>query len=134
MAKAKASRPGPDPLQKTLLYHFCRLRLPQLAVPFDAFGRHLDRAFQLHQEKTPGENGAASWPEFLDQLYINDWYLCCGCLEGSRQAWEQLFALRASRTDCLLVDALRSRAVDRAGNVEPLQAPVRVRSGAAALR
>src|SRR5262249_17873856 len=36
---------------------------------------------------------------------------CCGCLEGDKRAWERLFAARASRADCLLVDALRARAV-----------------------
>src|SRR5207249_233262 len=33
------------------------------------------------------------------------------CLEGNRAAWEQLFASRAGRADCLLVDALRARAM-----------------------
>jgi RNA polymerase sigma factor (sigma-70 family) len=32
-------------------------------------------------------------------------------LEGAASAWETLFAARAHRTDCLLVDALRLRAV-----------------------
>jgi RNA polymerase sigma factor (sigma-70 family) len=40
-----------------------------------------------------------------------DWFLACACLEGQPRAWEQLFAARANRTDCLLVDALRARAV-----------------------
>ena len=40
-----------------------------------------------------------------------DWFLACACLEGQSAAWEILFAARANRTDCLLVDALRLRAV-----------------------
>jgi RNA polymerase sigma factor (sigma-70 family) len=32
------------------------------------------------------------------------------CLDGNTRAWEHLFAARAGRTDCLLMDALRARA------------------------
>ena len=37
--------------------------------------------------------------------------MCCACLERQARAWEFLFAARANRTDSLLVDALRARAV-----------------------
>src|SRR5262249_1798847 len=37
--------------------------------------------------------------------------LACACLEGIEAAWEALFVARAGRTDALLVDALRARAV-----------------------
>jgi RNA polymerase sigma factor (sigma-70 family) len=40
-----------------------------------------------------------------------DWFLCCACLERQQRAWEYLVAARANRTDTLLIDALRSRAV-----------------------
>ncbi len=89
-----------------LLYHFCRLQLPALALPRAAFERHLTRAFALAAAKRP-----VDWPAFLDNLYSVDWFLCCACLEGQAKAWECLFAARASRADCLLVDALRARAV-----------------------
>jgi RNA polymerase sigma factor (sigma-70 family) len=94
-----------------LLYHFCRLRLPAVPLPAAAFERHLHRAFGVYQEKQTRAGGKASWDEFLENLYALDWFLACACLEGQPRAWEELFAARASRTDCLLVDALRLRAV-----------------------
>src|SRR3712207_1394553 len=94
-----------------LLYHFCRLQLPRLALPVTAFERHLQRAFALHQAKRAKSGGLADRNAFLDNLYSVDWYLCCACLEGLPEAWEYLFAARASRADCLLIDALRARAV-----------------------
>lgn len=95
----------------TLLYHFCRLRLPAVALPQEAFEQNLQRAFELHQAKRARNNGAVSWGDFLENLHALDWFLSCACLEGLPQAWEALFAARASRVDCLLVDALRLRAV-----------------------
>jgi RNA polymerase sigma factor (sigma-70 family) len=94
-----------------LLYHFCRLRLPAVALPPAAFERHLQRAFTLFQEKQTRNGARACWDDFLENLYALDWFLACACLEGQARAWEELFAARASRTDCLLVDALRLRAV-----------------------
>ncbi len=94
-----------------LLYHFCRLRLPAVALPLAAFERHLQRAFTLFQEKQTRAGANAPWDDFLVNLHAPDWFLACACLEGQSRAWEELFAARASRTDCLLVDALRLRAV-----------------------
>lgn len=96
-----------DGLQTHLLYHFCRLQLPALALTFASFERHLQRVFALYQAKQP----QATRGEFLERLYSVDWFLCCACLEGQSRAWECLFAARASRADCLLLDALRARAV-----------------------
>jgi RNA polymerase sigma factor (sigma-70 family) len=95
-----------DALRRALLYHFCRLQLPGVALAPAAFERHLDRTFALYRRKTPG----ATFPAYLDSLYSLDWYLACACLEGDGRAWEQLFAARTGRSDCLLVDALRARA------------------------
>src|SRR5262245_21770272 len=92
----------------TLLYHFCRLQLPAISLAPPAFERHLRRTFGLYQTKA---GTSATWAAFVENLYAVDWFLCTACLEGQAQAWEQLFAARASRTDCLLVDALRARAV-----------------------
>jgi RNA polymerase sigma factor (sigma-70 family) len=47
----------------------------------------------------------------LEGLYAVDWAVCIGCLEGQNGAWEILFNARTGRSDCLLVDALRARAV-----------------------
>src|SRR5438034_4970060 len=92
----------------TLLYHFCRLQLPALAMPVAVFERHLQRTFELNRAK-PG--AAATLDAYVERLYATDWYLCVACLEGQPRAWETLFAARANRADCLLVDALRARAV-----------------------
>jgi RNA polymerase sigma factor (sigma-70 family) len=96
-----------DPrVQTALLYHFCRLRLPALALPQAAFTRRLERAHQRVQAKTP-----QPFAQYLENLHAVDWFLACACLEGLPGAWEALFVARASRTDALLVDALRARAV-----------------------
>src|SRR3954468_13319937 len=94
-----------------LLYHFSRLRLPAVALPFAAFARRLESAFARHQGRAAQEGRPASWEAFVENLHALDWFLACACLEGVQAGWEALFGSRASRTDALLVDALRSRAV-----------------------
>src|SRR5262245_759331 len=95
-----------DKVQATLLYHFCRLRLSGVPLPRPAFERHLARAHELAQRKGP-----LSWESFLENLHALDWFLACACLERQKEGWEALFSARATRTDALLVDALRARAV-----------------------
>lgn len=111
MASASVNGPAPGAVQKALLYHFCRLQLSAVALPVETFERHLQRCFNLFRAKRAKAGAAVSWADFLDNLYAVDWFLCCGCLEGAAAAWDCLFAARASRADCLLVDALRARAV-----------------------
>jgi RNA polymerase sigma factor (sigma-70 family) len=89
------------------LFHFCRVQLPAVALAPPVFNRNLERTYDLYQAKA---NGAATWDKFLDNLYPLDWFVASACLEGDRKAWDYLFASRASRADCLLIDALRSRA------------------------
>src|SRR5437764_7637126 len=95
-----------DAARRALLYHFCRMQMPPVALAPDAFGRHLDRTFAVYQAKVPDVEFAA----YLGSLYCLDWYLCCACLERDGRAWELLFAARTGRSDVLLVDALRARA------------------------
>jgi RNA polymerase sigma factor (sigma-70 family) len=104
-----APLPFPVTLQPrfTLLYHFCRLQMPAIAVAMPTSLGHLQRTFDLFRSK-PGVNGA--WLYYLDNLYPLDWFLSSACLEGLERAWETLFAARAGRSDCLLMDALRARA------------------------
>src|SRR5947209_15398447 len=106
MAEAQASR-----TETALLYHFCRLRWPALPLPPAAFERHLGRAFDLYRAKRQHDGQAAPWAEFVENLHAPDLFLSAACLEGQESAWEALFASRASRTESLLVDALRMRAV-----------------------
>ena len=106
MPRSPATTPGTA--RQALLYHFCRLQLPGVAMTPTAFDRHLQRTFDLHRAKA---GQAATWDAYLDNFYPLDWFLASGCLEGDNQAWEALFAARTSRADCLLVDALRARAV-----------------------
>jgi RNA polymerase sigma factor (sigma-70 family) len=94
-----------------LLYHFCRMRLASVTLAAATFQRHLQRAFQLYQAKRAKAGQAVGWDGFLENLYALDWFLASACLEGHPAAWEALFAARANRTDSLLVDALRMRAV-----------------------
>ena len=91
-----------------LLYHFCRLQAPTIRIPEPRFAAHLERTFRLYLPKLPAP---ISWAEYLEGLYAVDWAVCVGCLEGLTPAWEALFAARTGRSDCLLIDALRARAV-----------------------
>jgi hypothetical protein len=90
-----------------LLYHFCRLQLPAVNLSPQTCDRHLQRTFQIYQRKAPD---GATWDKYLDNLYPLDWFVAAACLEGNQRAWDVLFAARAGRTDCLLLDALRARA------------------------
>jgi RNA polymerase sigma factor (sigma-70 family) len=98
-------------LQTTLLYHFCRLRLPQVNLPADVFERHTLRAFEMFRAKRAKEGQETTWDGFIDNIYALDWFIACACLEGLEDGWRALFHSRANRTDALLVDALRMRAV-----------------------
>lgn len=91
-----------------LLYHFVRLQLPGLGIPEAKFLAHLERSYRLFLPKNPAP---VPWSAFLEGLYAVDWAVCIGCLEGQSAAWELLFNARTGRSDCLLVDALRARAV-----------------------
>lgn len=97
----------PPAARIALLFHYCRLQLPGVALTPDQFRGHLKRTFALFAAKTPN----LTWSAYLDPLYALDWYLCCGCIENQNKAWEALFATRTGRSDCLLIDALRARAV-----------------------
>ena len=90
-----------------LLYYFCRLQMPGIDLPAEACRRHLERTFKLFGRK---QDGTITWDRYLDNLYPLDWFVASACMEGNTRAWEQLFASRAGRSDCLLVDALRARA------------------------
>jgi RNA polymerase sigma factor (sigma-70 family) len=100
-----------DQIHTTLLYHFCRLRMPAVALPLPVFEQHLQRAFALNRAKRAHKGETTNGELFLENLHAVDWFLACACLEGQKSAWLALFAARANRTDCLLVDALRRRAV-----------------------
>src|SRR5262249_28869811 len=90
-------------VQAGRLYHFCRLRLPGVALPFASFERHLTHAFEQYSAREAREQRQPSRGGFVEALYPVDWFLACACLDGLPRAWESLFAARASRTDCLLV-------------------------------
>jgi RNA polymerase sigma factor (sigma-70 family) len=95
-------------MQTELLFHFCRMQLPSVGLSRAQFDIHLQRAFDLFCGKA---NKSVAWDAYLENLYALDWFLASACLDGDRRAWDHLFAARASRVDCLLVDALRARAV-----------------------
>jgi RNA polymerase sigma factor (sigma-70 family) len=104
---AAAGFPAPLRHRFALLYHFCRMQMPGITLDMPASERHLERAYEVFRVK-PGMD--PSWARYLDNLYPLDWFLASACLEGSEQAWEILFASKAGRSDCLLMDALRARA------------------------
>lgn len=103
--------PKPDSNPIRLLYHFSRFQFPQLQMTLAAYEGHLERASNLLSGKREKKHQEHSWREFLENLHVLDFFLACVCLEGQSAAWEALFAARASRSDLLLVDALRGRAV-----------------------
>lgn len=92
-----------------LLYHFCRLQLPVVVLAAPRCEHHLRRTFEVYRAKAKTEE-QPTWPQYLDNLHPLDWYVASACLESDGRAWEYLFAARAGRSDCLLVDALRARA------------------------
>src|SRR5579875_2827996 len=100
-----------NPTQTALLYHFCRLRLPAVPLPLPVFARHLQHTFERTRSKCAAKGETLRWELFVQRLHAVDWFLACACLEGYPNAWETLFAARAHRLDCLLIDALRLRAV-----------------------
>ncbi len=91
-----------------LLYHFGRLQLPNMALNEAQCAKNLERTYALANAK---HDGSLDLIAYFDGLHLLDWHLACGCLERRRAAWETLFAARSGKADCLLVDALRSRAV-----------------------
>jgi RNA polymerase sigma factor (sigma-70 family) len=105
--KAKKVLPELESARQTLLYHFCRLQLPSIALAPVRFEYHLRRCYKVYQAKAE----SATWTGYLSSLYPLDWFIASACLEGDSRAWEKLFASRSGRSDCLLVDALRARAL-----------------------
>ncbi|MFO0843362.1 MAG: sigma-70 family RNA polymerase sigma factor [Gemmataceae bacterium] len=99
-------------VQTALVYHFCRLRLPTIPLPLAAFARRLEAAYQrsVALPRKAGPARQVTREAFLEGLHALDLFLSCACLEGFETGWEALFAARASRSDTLLVDALRARA------------------------
>src|SRR5262245_7301543 len=85
-----------------LLYHFCRLQLPSAILAESRCVHQLRRTFEVYRAKEPA---GAAWHHYLENLHPLDWYVASACLDGNSRAWEYLFAARAGRSDCLLVDA-----------------------------
>jgi RNA polymerase sigma factor (sigma-70 family) len=106
VADVRLNRPPSG--QTELLFHFCRMQLPSISLNRPSFEHHLERTFTLFREKV---GKPVDWEAYLGNLYPLDWFVASSCLNGDRRAWDYLFAARASRVDCLLVDALRARAV-----------------------
>lgn len=82
--------------------------MPTVKLTEPVFLSHLERTFGIF---APKATGPISWAAYLEGLYAVDWIVCVGCLVGQNAAWEVLFNARTGRSDCLLVDALRARAV-----------------------
>ena len=74
-------------VQTTLLYHFCRLRLPRVRLAADAFARHALRALDLYRAKCAREGREASWDDFVENLHALDWFTACACLERLEEGW-----------------------------------------------
>jgi RNA polymerase sigma factor (sigma-70 family) len=96
----------PVPTRRLFVFHFCRLQRPGIQFSRTDFDRNLDRTLALFRTK----QSDVTEDTYLDELYSLDWYIACACLGNDRVAWDSLFASRTGRADCLLVDALRSRA------------------------
>jgi RNA polymerase sigma factor (sigma-70 family) len=103
--RRQASGAGPA----LLLYHFCRMHLPAIALTEPSVEGHLQRTFRLYVAKNG--DASVSLERYVETLYLLDWFVACACLEGNDRAWQYLYASHAGRTDCLLVDALRARSI-----------------------
>jgi len=98
---------SPPNARQALLFHYCRMQMPSIGLSSARFREHLERTYAIFQSKTAD----LTWDKYLTSLYVLDWFLCCGCIESDNRAWDLLFATRTGRSDCLLIDALRARAV-----------------------
>ncbi|MCZ2344210.1 MAG: sigma-70 family RNA polymerase sigma factor [Bacteroidales bacterium] len=103
------SRTAADETRLKVLYHYCRLQMPEIAIPEMQFQDAIQRTYTVYAPKHKGEI-PLSWESYLAGLNVLDWLVCVGCLNGLERAWEHLFAARTGRSDALLVDALRKRA------------------------
>src|SRR5579862_6626760 len=83
------------------------MQLPEVRLSLELLRKHLERTYGIFGTKM----SELTWEKYLANLYALDWFLCCGCLENDNRAWEILFATRTGRSDCLLIDALRARAI-----------------------
>ena len=45
--------PAPPTARAAVLYHFCRMQLPAVVLPFRPFQTHLTRTFRLFAAKRP---------------------------------------------------------------------------------
>ena len=108
MVETMPDEPAPPTARVHLLYHYCRMQLPSVAMAFPKFQSHLERSRRLYAAKS---ETPVTWNAYFETLYAVDWYMCCGCLENDGKAWEALFSTRTGRTDNLLIDALRARAM-----------------------
>ena len=104
MKRKSPTTEKPPALHSALLFHFCRVQLPSVQLATRAFDANLLRACELFRSKS---EQPVTWDQYFENLYPLDWFVASACLEGVDPAWEYLFAARANRTDCLLVDALR---------------------------
>jgi hypothetical protein len=57
----------------TLLYHFCRLRLPAVPLALPRFEHHLLRAFEMYRLKRAAKGEKIRWETFLENLHAVDW-------------------------------------------------------------
>src|SRR5262245_18508924 len=99
---------APDLARARLVFAFGRLQLPSVRLGEPDLFRHLARTYAIYASK---EGDKAAWADYWSRLHAFGWYLACGCLEASPEAWQRMFALRATPADALLIDALRLRAV-----------------------
>lgn len=103
------ARTTADATRLKVLYHYCRLQLPEIALTESQFQEAILRTYRVYAPKHKGD-APLTWESYLTGLNVLDWLVCIGCLNGSQRAWEHLFAARTGRSDALLVDALRKRA------------------------
>jgi RNA polymerase sigma factor (sigma-70 family) len=95
------------------MYHFCRLQLPGLHLSYPRFQEEMTRTYNLYAAKATAQKAPTRIVQgstYLENLYPLDWWVAICCLDGDEAAWQLLFSARTSRSDALLVDALRLRA------------------------
>ena len=61
----------------TLLYHFCRLRLPHVRLPSADFDRHSRRGFEMYLAKRAKAGETIPWRTYIDNLHALDWFVAC---------------------------------------------------------
>ncbi|VTS06396.1 sigma-70 family RNA polymerase sigma factor [Tuwongella immobilis] len=93
--------------QVRAIYQFARLRLPRIQLPWDVFLARFRNAYARTLRTQERAHTVPPTPEeYVLRVYALDSYLCFGCLNNDRVAWQMLFQTH-TQADAILHETLR---------------------------